>query len=86
VIDKLGNPDALSIPQLVAAASGDTAEWLVDRRNRRAIPHRLERCGYVSVRNPDAKDGVWKKEGVRQWVYAKAGLPPKEQIAAARKL
>ena len=29
----------------------------MNRKNRRAIPHRLERCGYVSVRNPESKDG-----------------------------
>ena len=34
--------------------------WLQDRKNRRAIPHRFEQCGYAPVRNPDREDGLWK--------------------------
>ena len=86
VIDALGNPDAMTVKQLIAAAIGPAAEWLLDHRSRRALPHRLERCGYVSVNNPDAKDGVWKIKGVRQWVYARARLSLRDQLAAARKL
>jgi hypothetical protein len=52
------------------------------RKNRRAIPHRLERCGYVAVKNPDAKDGLWKRNGERQVVYAKASLSPAEATRA----
>jgi hypothetical protein len=67
-------------------ANGEIAEWLLNRRNRRALPHRLERCGYVSVRNPDAGDGYWVIGGSRQPVYAKASLPQQDQLRAARKL
>jgi hypothetical protein len=85
-IDAIGNPDAMTIKQLTAGATGAAAEWLLDRGSRRALPHRLERCGYVSVNNPDSKDGVWKIKGVRQTVYAKASLNLRAQTAAARKL
>jgi Family of unknown function (DUF5906) len=85
VLDTLGNPDAVTLEQLIEQAVGrDAADWLLDRKNRRAIPHRMERCGYVPVRNPDADDGLWKVVGKRQTVYAKATLAPREQIAAAR--
>jgi hypothetical protein len=86
LIDALGNPDALTVKQLAAGATGEAAEWLMDRRFRRALPHRLERCGYVSVHNPDAKDGVWKIKSGRQPIYAKASLSLSDQIAAARKV
>jgi len=86
VIDVLGNPDAMTVKQLIAAATGPAAEWLSDNRSRRALPHRLERCGYVSVHNPDAKDGVWKIKGARQWIYAKTRLSLRDQLAAARKV
>src|SRR5262249_48022643 len=76
LLDKLGNPDAVTLADLVAAANGELAEWLLDRRNRRALPHRLERCDYVSVRNPYAKDGLWKLKEARQVIYAKASLTP----------
>jgi hypothetical protein len=96
VIDKItgksdasGNPirpDALHLKLLIVAATDDILEWLMNRKNRRAIPHRLERCGYISVRNPEAKDGFWKLQGVRQIIYAKTSLSLEERVAAARKL
>jgi hypothetical protein len=89
VIDALGNPDTLTLGQLIdrAAEIGAAAvDWLMERKNRRAIPHRMERCDYVPVRNPDANDGLWKFQGRRQVIYAKAKLSPRDQIAAARRL
>jgi hypothetical protein len=38
---------AVTIPLLVAAATGDFLSWLLDRKNRRVIPYRLESAGYV---------------------------------------
>ena len=89
VIDALGNPDALTLGQLIdrAAETGAAAaDWLMERKNRRAMPHRMERCDYVPVRNPDANDGLWKFQGRRQVIYAKTTLSPRDQIAAARRL
>jgi hypothetical protein len=86
VLEALGNPYAVTLPQLVATAMGEASDWLTDRRNRRAIPHRMERCGYTQVRNPDADDGRWKLQGKRQVIYAKANLSPRDQMAAARRL
>jgi hypothetical protein len=57
-----------------------------ERKNRRAIPHRLEKCGYVPVRNDDAKDGLWKVDGTRQVIYAKSALTTGERLKAAREL
>jgi hypothetical protein len=52
VMDKLGRPDVVTLKQIVSRAAGnDFADWLRDRRNRRRIPHRMEECGYVPVRN-----------------------------------
>jgi Family of unknown function (DUF5906) len=85
-IDALGKPEVLTVKQLIAASTGALAEWLSERKSRRAFPHRLERCGYISVKNPEAKDGVWKIQGVRQWVYGRAELPLGRRTAAARRL
>jgi hypothetical protein len=60
--------------------------WIKDRKNRRQIPHRLEACGYSPVRNDAAKDGLWKINGTRQVVYAKAGLTQRDRLAAAQRL
>lgn len=86
VLDALGRPDAVTLKHLIAAATGEAAAWLVDRKNRRAIPHRMDRCGYVPVRNPGAKDGLWKLQEARQVIYAKAELPEPARITAARQL
>jgi hypothetical protein len=86
VIDRLKNPNALHLKMLTDEAKGEIAEWLMNRKNRRAIPHRLERCDYVSVRNPRAKDGFWKIEGVRYVVYAKTSLSPEQRLAAVKEL
>ena len=64
----------------------DLADELRDRKSRRAMPHRLERVGYVPVRNPDADDGLFKIAGKRQAAYAQRRLTVAEQINAARKL
>jgi hypothetical protein len=86
VLDALGDPDAVTRDQLIAKANGEIAEWLMNRRNWRSIPHRMERCGYTSLRNPSATDGLWRVQGKRQTIYAKASLNPQAQIAAADKL
>jgi hypothetical protein len=86
LLDQLGRPQAITLGHLQNMAAGDLAEWLKDRRNRRTIPHRLQKCGYVAVRNPDAEDGLWKVFGKRHVIYATASLSPANQIAAARRL
>jgi hypothetical protein len=84
VLDALGRSDAVTLATIQTAATADFKEWICDRKNRRAIPHKLESCGYVPVRNPDDKrDGQWKIAGRRQSVYAKAELSERERIAAA---
>jgi len=87
VLDALGNPNVVTVGQLASAAKGETMEWLADRRHRKSIPHRLDRCGYVQVRNPDAKtDGYWHIAGRRQPVYGRSNLSAAERIKAAQAL
>jgi hypothetical protein len=77
---------ALTIPMLLAAATGDFPSWLQDRKNRRVIPYRLENAGYVQVRNDAAQDGLWKINGRRQVIYARNNLSAAERLRAARQL
>jgi hypothetical protein len=104
LIERMGNPDALTIPRLSNSANreidlSDLARWIDDRDNRKAIPHKLEQCGYVRTPNPDnKKQGIWtiktwclrlgetKAEAVsqRQHVYAKASLSYADQVKAVR--
>jgi hypothetical protein len=87
VLDALGRPAAVTLASIQSSAAGDFADWIRDRKNRRAIPHKLESCGYVAVRNPtDKSDGRWKVDSKRQVIYAKAELSKIEQVAAASRL
>lgn len=40
-IDLLKYKDAITVTDVLTTATGCLAEWLNDRRNRRAIPHRM---------------------------------------------
>jgi hypothetical protein len=85
-IDALGNPRAFTIDEIKEKAASSLLTWLGDKKNSRAISHRLEDCGYEAVPNPDAKDGYWKINGRRQSVYAHKKLPPLERRLAASAL
>jgi hypothetical protein len=86
ILDKLGNPDAVTIDEISGKASMDFDEWLRERKNRKAVSHRLENCGYRAVNNPVAKDGLWRIDERRQMIYAKVSLPLGEQLKAAEAL
>jgi hypothetical protein len=86
VIDALGRPKAVTLKDLSDAAQGEFGDWLVDRKNRRIIPHRLATSGYVPVRNDSAKDGLWVIDNKRKAVYAQVQLAKSEQIMAAYEL
>jgi len=85
-IDALGNPDALTIDELVMVAPG--AEWLSDRKMGRVIPYRLHRCEYVRVPNPLAErnSGMWRINGKRMMIYARKELPKGKREDAANRL
>ena len=85
VLDKLKRPDTVTIAQIGLEAEMDFCDWLRDRKNFRRIPHRMEACGYVAVRNDGATDGLWKVDGKRQVIYAKAELSVPDRLDAAVK-
>ena len=84
VLDKLGNPDAVILEQLINACGygGDFYDYLSDRKNRRALPHRFEQVHYVPVRNDTCDDGLWVINGARCVVYAKQALSLRDQLKA----
>jgi hypothetical protein len=85
VLDELGTPAAVTIERISGSAAGGFQVWITDRKNRRQIPHRMEKCGYVPVRNPAAMDGLWKIAGNRRVVYARRelALSDRQQAASA---
>jgi hypothetical protein len=87
ILDGLGRPAAVTLEMLISKGTDDSfTEWLHDRKNRRRVPHRLEECGYITVRNASANDGLWKVRGRRQAIYAKKELSDQQRIQAAEQL
>jgi hypothetical protein len=39
-------PKVVTIDKIAMVADGDFGLWIRDPKNRRAIPHRMEECGY----------------------------------------
>ncbi|WP_302847473.1 PriCT-2 domain-containing protein [Variovorax sp. OV329] len=90
ILEKMASPAAFTIADLALRAGHermfDLEGELKDRKNRRSMPHKLERVGYVPVRNPDADDGLFKVDGKRQAVYGQQDLTLPARIDAARAL
>lgn len=85
-LEVLSWPNAVTINSIASSATEDFAAWLRDRRNSRAIPHKLDTAGYVAVRNDDAKDGLWRVGMRRCAIYARRDLARRDAIAAAQNL
>jgi hypothetical protein len=87
LVERLGNPAIVTVDELRAAVGPDDDDsglWgIFERSARRALPHRLERAGYVNVANPNATDGLWKIHGKRQALYGRRELSVAERFAAA---
>jgi hypothetical protein len=75
----------VTLPEIVRSADGGFLSWITDRKNRRAVPHRMEQCGYVLVRN-DRNEGRWIIKGTRQVVYARSDPSIRDRFLAAQRL
>lgn len=84
-LDKLEWPPAITKDDIAEVAPSGFKSWLLERKNNRSIPHRLEEVGYVNVRNRAAKDGQFVVGGKRSAIYARKTLPVRDQIAAAER-
>ena len=73
-LDVLNRPAIVTLARVISLAGPGFADWLRDRKNARRIPHRLEACGYVAVRNPNDIEGRWKIDGRRHTLYGRAAL------------
>jgi hypothetical protein len=82
-LDELERPEISTMRVILATPRGAALEWMISKP--RALPHRMERCGYVAVRNPCNEKGIWRINGQRQMLYARADLPPERRLKAAEK-
>jgi hypothetical protein len=82
-LDEMGRPDVITIDMIIkASGSGEIGGWIMMPKNKRAIPHRLEECGYVTVHNKTRKDGSWKIDGKAKMIYGRGVLSPTERLRA----
>lgn len=83
-IEKIGFDNAFTLDDLKgqAAVTMDLWDLLNDPKKRRVVSHRLEKCGYMPVRNPDVTSGLWMVAGKRKVVYAGRDLSPSAQMDA----
>jgi hypothetical protein len=84
-IEQLGAPSALTLTAIAEVAESSFSEWLRDRKNSRRVPHKMEECGYRSVRNPNSKSGRWKVDGKDVVIYVRKELSIRDAIIAAEK-
>lgn len=77
---------SMVIQAAVDAEETELAYTLSDTKNRRRVPHMMEKAGYAPVRNEYAGDGLWRIEGRRQVVYGDASLSIAERVTFARSL
>ena len=82
-LDELQRPDISSGRVILATARGAALEWLTTKP--RSFPHRMERCGYIAVRNPRNDKGLWIINGRRQMLYGRIDLTPNKRLEAANK-
>jgi hypothetical protein len=81
-----GWPAAVTLSQVRRYADEPMKAWIDDRRNRRSVPHRFDKCGYVPVRNNTRKEGNWIVLKKRQVIYAKKELSLRARYEAAEAL
>ena len=95
VLDRLGSKDtadnvtwrdAVTLEMITDNASSELEHWMKEHRNRKAVNHRLESCGYRAVTNPTAKDGYWLVNDRRCVIYALIKLPDGKRLEAAEAL
>jgi hypothetical protein len=72
----------ITINDLLTSPGGAGLE--LDKKWRRSIPHRFERCGYIACRNPQSTDGRWTIAGKNQRIYVPKTLPAAQRTAAAK--
>lgn len=72
IIDELGSPTAIRGDTIItkAVATGEKEGDV-----RRKMNNAIGRCGYISFKNKNTKDGRWKIEGKNISVYVKVGTP-----------
>lgn len=86
LLDKMGNPDVVTIKGLLATASLYFHDFLWNTKNTRQHKRLLSEVGYMRFLNDGAKDRLWRVEGKRQAVYVKRSLSHEDRIAAVMRI
>jgi hypothetical protein len=84
-LEALGRPEAVTIRQVVSKAGSELADMLQEKKNRRVIPQWFEKCGYITMRNPNSEKGLWRIAGVKQVIYVLSTLSVKGQYKSSKR-
>lgn len=86
VIRHLSQPDAVTLDEVRAAASfvhPDFSAWAKERKNVKALAHRLEEAGYAVTKNDTSADGRWWIGSQNVNIYTRRRNNGRERYAAA---
>jgi hypothetical protein len=85
-IDRLKNPSAFTMGQILFEADASFKDWHDDVKNRPQLPHIIAKAGYTKVLNKRDRSGRWKLAGKQTYIYALTGLKSEGRQKAAEKL
>jgi hypothetical protein len=84
----MGRPAAVTLEQIAdqVGCPPGLVDKLREPKYRQHMLSHLRECGYTRIANKMAKNGLWRVQGAKQRIYARAELPPQEQHKAAQRL
>jgi hypothetical protein len=85
-IARQGNHSVLTVDGLAAHVEGEALQFLQSKAKRKFVTFLLEQHGYVRVRNPRAKDGLWLIGNTRHTVYALRTLSEDQRVREGEKM
>jgi hypothetical protein len=86
-IEKLGNPDAFTMAQVLNVASGEFKDWHGEKKNLAQLGFLIKKAGYSKTLNKEeVTSGRWKINGFKTYIYAKTSLKKAARRKAAERL
>lgn len=86
VLEKLGDPAAVTIERIASLAEPEFAVWLKTAKNIKAVRGRMASAGYERQRNLAREDGRWRVGKNNHSVYVRRELNPNARAAAIDEL
>jgi hypothetical protein len=82
VIEKLGRPMWVTIPQIAEAGGLEISGWMGQPGNKRKVEREMDRAGYRRFPNPQDARGRWYVGGQRTVIYRRADVRSSDLLKA----